>query len=119
MRKILFITLAITFILNGGGISWAQPRYTKDIDLKFNNATKQLSIFVPHKVNDPKYHYIPDVTVYLNDNQKVHQYLTRQDNDEGLTLLYRIPEADTGDVISVTASSNMTRTVYRNKVRVE
>ena len=118
MRKILFVILALTFV--GGFVtSWAQPRYSKNIDLKFNNATKQLSIFIPHKVNNPGYHYIPDVTVYLNDNQKISQYLTRQDNDEGLTLLYRIPEANTGDVISVTASSNMTRTVYRNKTRVE
>ena len=119
MRKTLFIILVLISFTGVSGASWAQPRYTKDMDLKFDNATKQLSIFVPHKVNNPKYHYIPDVTVYLNDNQKVHQYLTRQDDDEGLTLLYRIPEANTGDMISVTASSNMTRIVYRNKIRVE
>jgi len=119
MKKSVYF-FVVFFMVSGMAFnSGARTRYSSDMDMKFDSATRQLSIFIPHQVNNPRYQYIPHVTVYLNNDQKIVQYLTRQDNDKGLSLVYKIPEAGAGDTISVTATSNMTRTVYRKKLGIE
>lgn len=89
---ILFLTLAV---LN----AYAHP--PSDIKITFNPETKMLKAVILHDVRDPQKHFIKKVDVGLNGKEIINQVISRQDNNEGQTVSYLVPDAKAGDALSV------------------
>ncbi|MEA3489095.1 MAG: hypothetical protein U9R44_01975 [Candidatus Omnitrophota bacterium] len=120
MKKKLLLILVLILFVGIGQLSHGRGRvrFSSDMDLEFNNSTKLLSVHIHHRVNNPRRNYIAHVTVILNKVQKIEQYLSRQDDNTGLSLSYKLPGAKAGDVIKVTAKTNR-NLLFRKKLRVQ
>jgi YbbR domain-containing protein len=98
MKKIaLLFGLFIFFVLSS--LAYAHP--PSDIKITFDPETKVLKAVIIHDVSDPSKHYIKKVDVALNGKEIIEQSISRQDNRDNQTVSYLIPDAKTGDVLSV------------------
>jgi hypothetical protein len=73
------------------------------VELSFDSATSLLSVQITHDTKDPVKHRINQVTVELNDKLIITQLLSRQGNNEGISLIYKVAEARPGDEFKVEA----------------
>jgi hypothetical protein len=110
-RTVLLSGFFIFFVLCA--TAYAHP--PSDIKLTFDPATKMLKAVIYHDVSNPSRHYIRRVDVSLNRGEIIQHSITRQDDYSTQTVSYLIPDAKTGDVISVEAycsiSGNLSRQI--------
>ena len=98
MKKAITSALVCYFVVLASP-AWAHP--PSDIIITFDKATKHLHAVIKHNVSNVNNHYIKKVDVGLNDKEILTQYISRQDNNVSQTVDYLIPDAKTGDTISV------------------
>jgi hypothetical protein len=96
MRK---IALAMIVFFALGANAYAHP--PSDIKITFDPAVKVLSAVIMHGVSNPASHYISKVDVGLNGKEIIEQSISRQDNNDSQTVSYLIPDAKSGDTLSV------------------
>ena len=101
MKKICVISVVILMCI--ACISYAQDSI--GIQAKYDSATNQMTVYIGHPVANPLLDYISFVEIDLNRRKVIEQYMKRQDNNIGVTLVYRIPDAKIGDTITITAQS--------------
>lgn len=94
--KRLFLVL---FLFVFAGTAYAHP--PRDIQITFDPSAKILRAVIYHDVSNPLNHYIKRVDVGLNGKEDIIQDISRQDNNDNQTVSYLIPDAKSGDVISV------------------
>jgi small ligand-binding sensory domain FIST len=82
-------------------ISYAHP--PSDIIITYDKATKTLHAVIMHNVANPSNHYIKKVDVAINGQEIIEHKISGQDNNTNQTVAYLIPDAKTGDTISVEA----------------
>lgn len=108
-RKDLLKTLAIfggsLILLGQTENAYAHP--PSDIIITFDPETKILKAVIMHSVSNPQKHYINKVDIALNGQEVIEQRISRQDNNTNQTVIYLIPDAKTGDSISVEAYCNI------------
>ncbi len=104
-RKHFLKSLAIfsgsLFLLGKAENAYAHP--PSDIIITFDPATKILQAVIIHNVNNPESHYISKVDIGLNGKEIIEHKISRQDNNTNQTVTYLIPDAKSGDVLSVEA----------------
>jgi len=100
MRNI-FIFMIICFFWAACSTAYAHP--PSDIIITFDSKTKILNAVIMHNVSNPENHFIKKVDVALNDREIIEHKISRQDNNINQTVAYLIPDAKTGDKISVEA----------------
>lgn len=102
MKKVclamLFLTIFVSPVL-------AHPP-TK-VEISFNASTRMLTAAITHPVENPENHYVGKVDVAINGNEVLEHKLSRQDNADTQVVSYLIPDAKTGDVISVEGYCNI------------
>lgn len=76
------------------------------VEISFNTESKVLELSFSHKVKNVESHYIEEVKVELNGEEIILQSIASQENLEGSTLMYKIPEAKVGDEIEVITKCN-------------
>ena len=96
-KKMLFIILFVCFILSS--VAYAHP--PQSIQIVYDPSTKILTAIIEHNTNNPLKHYISKVDVRLNGNGIISQYISRQDNENLQRVSYYVPDAKTGDRLSV------------------
>ncbi len=74
-----------------------------NMELSYDNETQILEVFVEHNVGNTSNHYVENLTVTHNDREILVHHLTEQENEDGVTFKYRLPNAEQGMVIKVTA----------------
>ena len=74
-----------------------------EMELSYDNETKILEVLVKHNVGNPGNHYISELTVANDGGQMILHRLTKQENGDGIMFQYRLPNAEEGMVIEVTA----------------
>jgi len=65
-----------------------------------------LTVLVNHQVSNTESHYIEKITVKKNDVEIIAHNISEQEKEASTRFVYRIPDAKTGDTISVTAKCN-------------
>jgi hypothetical protein len=104
-RKDLLKTLAIfggsLILLGQTESSYAHP--PSDIIITFDAKTKILNAVIMHKVSNPENHFIKKIDTALNGQEIIEHKISRQDNNVSQTVSYLIPDAKTGDILSVEA----------------
>ena len=96
-RKVLFILLLIC--LTSISIVYAHP--PQDIQITYEPSTKILTAVIIHDTSNPLSHYIKKVDVGLNDQEIIQQVISKQDNNNSQRVSYFIPDAKTGNRLSV------------------
>jgi len=86
-------------VLANVSMAWAHPPY--DIKITFDTNTKMLTAVIMHNVSNSLNHYIKKVDVGLNGKEIIVQEISRQDNNDSQTVSYLVPDAKSGDVLSV------------------
>ncbi|MDD5356135.1 MAG: hypothetical protein PHY56_06345 [Candidatus Omnitrophica bacterium] len=97
MKKIILLLGVMIFIFSS--LAYAHP--PRDIKITFDPATKMLTAVIMHDVANSLNHYIMKVDVGLNGKDIIEQSISRQDNNESQAVSYLIPDAKTGDILSV------------------
>jgi putative alpha-1,2-mannosidase len=96
--KHLICVMGIVIIL---GVGMVYPHAPSKINLNFERETQILSIGFEHQVRNAENHFVYQVKVRINKKDVVEQTLSRQDTEEGGTLIYKINGLQSGDVIEV------------------
>ncbi len=99
MRYFL-ISVFVLYFLQWGNIVTAHP--PTDVDLSYDQGTKNLHVEVSHTTRDPQNHYIRKIVIDKNDMQAKAFVYAKQTTATMLTQDFSI-EADSGDLIRVTA----------------
>lgn len=73
------------------------------VDVAINPDKKVLAVYVTHKTDDIVKHSVNKVSVSLNGTNKIVQEISKQDDETGLLLNFRIPEVVLGDNVDVKA----------------
>ena len=73
------------------------------IEISYNKEEKIVSAVITHTVSNVQKHYIKKVDVSLNGIEIINQKIKRQDKNVTQKVLYYIPEARKGDVVSIKA----------------
>ena len=104
-RKDLLKTLAIfggsLILLGQTKNAYAHP--PSDIIITFDAKTKILNAVIIHNVSNPEKHFIKKVDIALNRQEIIEHKISRQDNNVSQTVSYLIPDAKTGNILSVEA----------------
>ncbi len=100
MRNI-FVFMIICFFVAFCSVAYAHP--PSDIIITFNPKTKILNAVIMHNVSNPESHFIKKVDIALNGQEMIEQKISRQDNNVSQTVSYLIPDAKTGNILSVEA----------------
>jgi hypothetical protein len=95
--KALFMLL-VFFVLFFSA-AYAHP--PSDIHLSYDPDTKILRAEIMHNVSNPGSHYIKKVDIGLNGKEIIEQAISRQDNGISQSVSYLIPDAKSGDTLSV------------------
>ncbi len=98
MKKVISFILVCLFVFS---FSQAYAHPPSDIKITFDTTTKILQAVIYHQVSNPATHYIYKVDVGLNDKEIITQQISRQDNNSTQTVSYFIPDAKSGDTLSV------------------
>lgn len=85
----------------------------QDVIIAFDLATKILKANIVHNTNNPSKHYINKVDVGLNNKEIISHSISQGDNNQGQEVLYFIPDAKAGDVISVEGYCNISGTLTK------
>lgn len=81
--------------------SMAYAHLPSDIDITFDPETKMLTAVIVYGTSNSINHYIEKVDVGLNGEEVIEHKISREDNNQAQTVMYFIPDAKNGDVISV------------------
>lgn len=101
MKKVLIIAiLSIIAVISLN----AHPANT--VKAQYDAKTALLTVDFAHKVNSVSEHYIFNLIVELNGKKMVEQNLSRQENLEGGSLVYKMLNLSKGDKVKVTADCN-------------
>ncbi len=100
MKKFIVLAMFCGFITLASSV-WAHP--PSDIIITYDSNTKMLHAVIMHSVSNVENHYIKKVDVGLNGKEIISQEISRQDNSENQTVDYLIPDAKSGDKLSVEA----------------
>ena len=79
----------------------------KEVNAKFDDENKVLSVTVVHEVKDAAKHFVNSVSIELNGKEIIRQDFLAQENLEQQEALYRITDAGVGDEIEVSAECNI------------
>ncbi len=108
MKKLMFLfilTVAMTLTAHA----------PSDMTLTYEPETNLLTVEIDHGVRDTDRHYIDNVKLTNEGKEVIIHNISRQENEKGITLIYRIPDIAAGSVLSVTATCNrigrMTRSI--------
>ena len=86
-------------------VSWAHPP-TK-IAMSFDPKTRELTAEITHPVDKPGQHFVGKVEVLLNKKQVITHELSRQENDTAQTVVYKMTDVESGDILEVEAYCNI------------
>ncbi|MDD3626255.1 MAG: hypothetical protein PHV06_02935 [bacterium] len=78
-----------------------------EIEARFDNDTKILSVLITHSVKDNSKHYTEEVKVELNGKEIIVQKFWYQDDNSKTDLKYKIQIAKPGDKIVIKAKCNI------------
>lgn len=98
MKKAAVLLFFLVF-LAVTSLAYAHP--PSDIKITFDPKTKILEALIIHNVSNPLNHYIKKVDVGLNGKEIIEHQISKQDDNDGQTVKYFIPDAKEGDIISV------------------
>ena len=112
------ILLSTVFMLAAAGGVFAHP--PSGIVLSFDPETSQLTVAVQHGIGDPmpEGHYVKSVTVFLNDEEIIHQIMFSQSSSSEQEVWYYIIDAGPGDTLEVLAECSIFGTV-REHLNIE
>lgn len=100
MRSI-FVTLVMVMV---GLLAYAHP--PKNVDLSYDAESGILSINAVHAVKDVASHYVDQVEILINGEQKELLKAEKQGDSELAIFTYEIGSLQTGDVVEVIARCN-------------
>jgi hypothetical protein len=102
--KALVLALVSLAVLSGGAL--AHP--PSDATMTYDQNTGDLIVTIPHQVDDPKTHYVKQVTVKQGDTVLIDKSYTSQPDRSSFTYRYNLPQlkASTGE-IRVDAQCNL------------
>ena len=112
MKKLFLCLMMLSFAAT------ALAHYPTHIEVSFNRETKILAAKIIHTVENPSTHYIDKVEVYLNGSRILTHEISRQDTENEQVVLYLIPDAKTGDELSVKAYCSFTGEKEK-KIKIE
>jgi hypothetical protein len=98
MMKALSLFVLICFVPT---VSYAHP--PEKVEVAINPDKKVLAVYVTHKTDDVAKHSVKKVSLSLNGTDKIVQKISRQDDETGLMVNYRLPEVVPGDDVEVRA----------------
>ncbi len=93
--------LAVLLVLALCPRAFAHP--PSSMEVTYDPYTKTVRASIVHQVGDPQSHSIGKVVVVVSGREAIRQQCRRQDDARGLTVAYRLPDAQPGDVITVEA----------------
>lgn len=99
------IALVLCGLLVTSATAFAHP--PSDIKIQFDPVTKTLTAVIKHRVSNPKSHYINKVDIGLNGKEIQMLPFKKQDNHATQSLTFVVPEAKTGDTLSVEGYCNL------------
>ena len=100
MFKMILIAVLIMFM---AGLLGHPPQ---DLDITFDSEESILTVYAVHRVANPNNHYIDRVIIELDGNEIIDHQITRQDDRDGVSLEYRLPDTQTGMIINVFTTCN-------------
>lgn len=102
MKKIILICIILFLLLSA--VTYAHKPL--NIELSYEPKNKIVTTVITHIVKNIKKHRIHKVVVKLNDKETITHKIKQQDTDNVQVLMYRIPEAEINDKITVEAYCN-------------
>jgi len=96
MKKMTVFLILSFFICS---VAYAHP--PSDIKITYDSGTKILKAVIMHNVSDVKKHFINKIDISLNGKEIISHSISRQDNNVSQTVSYMIPDAKSGDALSV------------------
>ncbi|MBW6515427.1 MAG: hypothetical protein K0B81_02275 [Candidatus Cloacimonetes bacterium] len=100
MKKTIFLMILLL------GLSFLMAHPPTEMNITFNEEELLLTIVIEHNVNNPGNHYIDQLTIQHGRNELVVHKMSRQDDNDSVTLVYRLPDVQSGMKLNIVASCN-------------
>lgn len=113
MKKIIMFLILIFFTVSS---ACAHP--PSDMKITYDLKARVLKAVIMHNVSDSKKHFIREVDIGLNGKNIISHAISRQDDIPSQTVIYRIPDARIGDVLSVEAYCSISGKL-KKEIKVE
>lgn len=97
--------LALCALCLTSSLAFAHP--PSNIKIQFDEKTKVLTATIKHRVSNPATHYINKVDIGLNGKEIRTLAFDKQESNAAQTITVEVPEAKTGDVLSVEGYCNL------------
>jgi hypothetical protein len=101
MNKQLLIGIVLVLLILG-----LQAHPAGNVKAEYDAETQLLSVNFAHKVRDAADHFIVNIVVQVNGKKAIEQVLSRQENPDGGSLVYKLVGIKKGDKISVVTDCN-------------
>lgn len=111
-KRLIF--LIATFVLFSLVLSSANvyAHSPSDMNLSYNNTTKELEVKIKHQVSNPNSHYVTNIVVKINGETNLSKEYTSQPGND-FTYTFENIETVEGDIIEVTALCNQGGSISR------
>lgn len=103
--KRLFLSAFLFSLIMVSSKVYAHP--PSEIKAAYDTKTKTLTATIFHPVSNPQTHFINKVEIFLNGQVVIEQKISRQENNAQLNVVYAIPDATVGSVVTVEAYCNI------------
>ena len=110
MKK-FFLVLAFVTMAAWNLSVYAHP--PSDIKITYDTRSKELHAVIMHNTANVLSHYIKRVTVALNGKAVLTQTFSLQGNDVSQDVAYIVPDAKSGDKLSVEGECNISGTLKK------
>lgn len=99
MKRALLLAVAVVVLF--AQCALAHP--PSAIEITYDPTQKLVTAVIAHQVDDPAAHNIAKVEIYLNGQLLVTYQIILQENKDTQTVIYRLPDAAPGSIVTVTA----------------
>lgn len=87
-------------------LSFLLAHAPSEMEISFDQEEGVLTIVALHNVGNPGNHYVDQVTISQESNQLIVHKISKQDDNDKVTLIYRIPDTESGMKLNIVVSCN-------------
>ncbi|MFH1854556.1 MAG: hypothetical protein ABH815_04515 [Candidatus Omnitrophota bacterium] len=103
--KRLILSCVLCLLILTATQAYAHP--PTDIKTEYNLKTRILTAIITHPVADMAKHHVGKVDISLNGAEIIEHKIIKQDTNTTQFVVYMVPDAKVGDIISVEAYCNI------------
>lgn len=104
-KRLMFLTIFLMFITLLFSTFYVSAHSPSSMNLSYDGTTNKLQVDISHQVSNPNTHYVDNIVVKINGENRINQDYTSQ-SGSSFSYTYEDLVLSEGDLVQVTATCN-------------